>query len=62
MKNIIIILLILFLIGILWLGTGIRTFSEENYVNYQYTEMSRMSGEDLDLEFLKKEFEPAYEF
>ena len=62
MRKIIIILLILFLIVILWVGAGVRTFSEEKYVNYQFLEKSIMSGEDLDLEFLKEEFEPAYEF
>jgi len=62
MKKIIIILLILFLIVILWIGVGARTFSEERYVNYQFLEKSIMSGEDLDIEFLKQEFKPAYEF
>lgn len=62
MRNIIIILLICVLIGILWLGTGVLTFSEEEYVNREYVEQSRLSGEELDTEFLKQEFEPAYEF
>ena len=62
MRNIIIILLICVLIGILWLGTGVLTFSEDEYVNDKYVELSRISGEDLDLEYLKQEFKPAYEF
>lgn len=62
MRKIIIILLILLLIVILWIGAGARTFSEERYVSYQFLEKAIMSGEDLDLEFLKQEFKPAYEF
>lgn len=62
MRNIIIILLICILIGILWLGTGVLTFTEDKYVNQDYIEISRMSGEDLDIQYLKGEFEPAYEF
>ena len=62
MKNIVVILLILLAVGILWIGSGVRTFSEEKYVNSEYTEISKPTGEDLDLEFLQKEFEPAYEF
>ncbi len=62
MRNIIVILLILFAIGILWIGSGSRKFSEEKYVNSNFTEFSKPTGEDLNLDFLKKEFKPAYEF
>ncbi len=62
MRNIVVILLILFAIGILWIGSGFRKFSEETYVNDDFSEFSKPTGNDLDLDFLKKEFEPAYEF
>jgi|GEM_PF-5043794 len=62
MRNIAILLFILVLIGILWLGTGAGSFSEDEYVAPEYVEMSLMTGEDIDLEFLKEEFVPAYEF
>jgi hypothetical protein len=62
MKNIIIILLSLFLAGILWLSMGLTTFSEEVYVNPEVIEISRLSGQELDINYLKQEFEPAYEF
>ena len=62
MRNIAIVLLTLLLIGILWLSTGIGKFSEEKYVSAKFLEASIISGEDLDIEFLKKEFVPAYEF
>jgi len=62
MRNIIVILFILLLVGILWIGSGIKGFSEERYVSQEFTEISKPAGEDLDLNFLQKEFEPAYEF
>ena len=62
MRNIIAVLLILLLVGILWIGSGFGGFSEERYVNGEYVEISQPTGEDLDLNFLKEEFKPAYEF
>jgi len=62
MRNLVVILLILFAIGILWLGSGFRKFSEDRYVNNDLLEFAKPTGEDLDLDFLRKEFEPAYEF
>ena len=62
MRNLVVILLILFAIGILWLGSGFRKFSEDKYVNNDLLEFAKPTGEDLDLDFLRKEFEPAYEF
>jgi len=62
MKNLVVILLILCALGILWIGSGSRKFSEDYYVNADLLEFSKPTGKDLDLEFIKKEFEPAYEF
>lgn len=62
MRNIVAILLILLLVGILWIGSGYEGFSEEKYVSQKHIEISQPTGEDLDLNFLKEEFKPAYEF
>lgn len=62
MKNLVSLLLILFIIGILWLGSEYWKFSKEDYVNAALEEKCRPTSDQVDLEFLKKEFEPAYEF
>lgn len=62
MKNLLTLLLILVIIGILWIGSKFWQFSEDKYVNQELNAMSRPTSDQIDLEFLKKEFEPAYEF
>ncbi len=62
MKNLLTLLLILFIIGILWVGSKFWEFSEDKFINPAVVEKSVLVSEGLDLEFLKKEFEPAYEF
>jgi hypothetical protein len=62
MKNILFLLSILVIIGILWLLSGFWSFSPERYVGPQIQEKTYMPKERIDLEHLKKEFVPAYEF
>jgi hypothetical protein len=62
MKNLLTLLLILLIIGILWLGSGLWKFSREVYVNPELEKKAVAIGNYIDLEYLKKEFEPAYEF
>jgi hypothetical protein len=62
MKNLLTLLLILFIIGILWLGSKYWEFSAEKYVNADLTAKSRPTSDQIDLDYLKKEFKPAYEF
>ena len=59
MKDLLVLLLILFIIGILWIWSGFWDFEEEQYVNDQYLEQSMYVDLKVDLEFLKREFEPA---
>ena len=62
MRNILVLLAILFVIGILWLSSKFWEFSEEKYVNSQIVEKTQLfESTDLDIEFLKQEFRPAYE-
>ena len=62
MKNLVSLLLILLIIGILWLGSKFWQFSEDKYVNAELEMLSRPTSDQIDLEYLKKEFKPAYEF
>ncbi len=62
MKNIIITLLILFIAGILWIGSGVLTFSGEGYVEQEHIDRAKPLSGDLDLHFVMNEFAPAYEF
>lgn len=55
-------LLILFIIGILWLGSKFWEFSSETYVNEELNTKARPTSDQIDLDYLKKEFRPAYEF
>jgi hypothetical protein len=62
MKNLLSLLLILLIIGILWLGSKFWRFSEDKYVTTELEALSRPTSDQIDLEYLKKEFRPAYEF
>ena len=61
-KNLLHLLLILSIIGILWLRSGFWEFDREYYVNSQVLEKAQLFEIKLDLEFLEKEFGPAYEY
>ena len=61
MRKLLALLLILAILGILWLGSRFWEFSEGQYVNSQVVEKSVIYIQDINLDFLKKEFDPAYE-
>ncbi len=62
MKNILTLLLILTILGILWIGSKYWSFSKEDYVNPKVVGKAAIFGDNIDLDYLKKEFAPAYEF
>lgn len=62
MRKFFILLSILFVTGILWLRSGFWGFEADEYVNQDLWEKSRGADVELDLEFLKAEFSPAYEY
>ena len=62
MKNLLTLLLTLLIIGILWIGSRHWVFSENEYVNTEIMKKTQIYTDRIDLEFLKTEFRPAYEF
>ncbi len=62
MKRILLILLILFIAGILLLMSTYWSFDRENYVNDFVIEISQPLDDNVDVDYLKKEFGPAYGF
>ena len=62
MKKLLLLLLIMSIIGILWLGSRFWEFKQEDYITPELVGESMHSELFLDLEFLKEEFGPAYEY
>lgn len=62
MKNILSLLLILTILGILWIGSRFWEFSRSEYINPNVIGKAAVFSDEIDLEFLKSEFTPAYEF
>lgn len=61
-RKLLIVLFSLIIIGILWLRSRYWEFSEEMYVNDDLEQKTLLIRGKLDIDFLKREFESAYEF
>ena len=56
MKKLLILLLILFLIGILWIGSNFWTFSKEEYINDSLMAKAKNNNLKIDGEYVIKNF------
>lgn len=61
MKKLLLLLLILFIIGILMIGSDIWEFSREDYISQRYIDASTSSQVNPDFDFLQKEFSKTIE-
>ncbi len=62
MNKLLYLLLILIIVGILWIGSRFWEFSSATYVNDTYEQKTINYVGKIDLELLKKEFQPANEY